>query len=317
MAEKTDRPVAQNGHDEPSAGNQLSRVILQHEKLLLQLKNHNEIHKRKEKRDTDGSMGGEVFDRSDSYDPQSEVGKRIDQFLACAEKVPPPIKLTGARNYLAWREDIFVSAERVKVHYMLSDNEQNTPRPKCEVESLFWSKQENWLYFFIWDSLGPQVKPLVKRPSDRSAYGLWKHLESTFRMPKRLVIDDVIGAIKRFEPSKDYEEDLERLKTYQEVFVQLDKLGVKEHFLKDLFKYLHNGLSKPVSRYLDQKKKDDPKFFETVDFLQLTLELSFRLTSVWLISDIDKFSSDSESDDNEGTDGATDQGRERKRQRLN
>lgn len=271
--------IPQPEHEADSTGNRLEQLISHHENLLIQLKAENALFKKKnDAQHQDEPIGGAIFDRSRSYDPESEVGRRIDQFLKRTEKITPPAELGHTRDYMAWKEGLWTCAERARVHYILRNKEENCPS-KDENEILFWKEQDNWLYYLIWDSLNPGCKTIVKRPKKRSAYVLWKCVESKFCPPLDLAVSDVCNFVESARPGTDFVHDIHHLRGVRKVIAKLDKMDCVTPSPETAFAYLEKGLSPAASNFLQRKINNDPMFFETLDMDQLFNELDLRLTS--------------------------------------
>ncbi|PGH31580.1 hypothetical protein GX50_05618, partial [[Emmonsia] crescens] len=101
--------------------------------------------------------------RAPDYDPDSLIGKKIAAFLRTAKLVLKPINLNGSSNYLVWRESILFCVETVRCHLILN-NEEEVSSFDEQQDTTFWTEQNEWLYFYIWNSLSPQALAYIEKP---------------------------------------------------------------------------------------------------------------------------------------------------------
>ncbi|PGH31549.1 hypothetical protein GX50_05641 [[Emmonsia] crescens] len=111
-----------------------------------------------------------------NYNSDSLIGKKIAVFLCTAKLVLKLINLNGSSNYLVWRESILFCVETVRCHLILN-NEEEVSSFDEQQDTTFWTEQNEWLYFYIWNSLSPQALAYIEKPVKRSAYLLWCYIE--------------------------------------------------------------------------------------------------------------------------------------------
>ncbi|OJD20289.1 hypothetical protein ACJ73_08379 [Blastomyces percursus] len=91
------------------------------------------------------------------YNPDSRVGKALSQFKEEVRNVTKPDALTGTSNSVTWKPEW----------------------------APFWDARNRWIYAFISNSLGANVRPrFVKYDEGRIAYTLWRAIEEEYSIPK-------------------------------------------------------------------------------------------------------------------------------------
>ncbi|KAK2804149.1 hypothetical protein FQN50_006691 [Emmonsiellopsis sp. PD_5] len=192
-------------------------------------------------------------------DPEAVVGKKIIAFIRLTknENMPWPHRLYGKNNYSMWRESILSCAEAAECGHILDNGEKVSPFGN--ENDFLWDQQNDWLYDLIWDSISAKAIDAVTPPKRHSAYMLWNHLESTFRLPLE---EERRALFRGLYPTQQNVSDREYIKEFQDARRKLEKLGfpVPDWLLYDI---LYEGVSEQsrntIQNNLELRRETMPK----------------------------------------------------------
>ncbi|KAK2799605.1 hypothetical protein FQN51_006737 [Onygenales sp. PD_10] len=194
-----------------------------------------------------------------AVDPEAVVGKKIIAFIRLTknENMPWPHRLYGKANYSMWRESILSCAEVAQCGHILDNGEKVSPFGN--ENDFLWDQQNDWLYDLIWDSIGAKAIDAVTPPKRHSAYMLWNHLESTFRLPLE---EERRALFHGLYPTQLKVSDREYIKEFQDARRKLEKLGfpVPDWLLYDiLYEGVEEQSRNTIQNNLELRKETMPK----------------------------------------------------------
>ena len=106
-------------------------------------------------------------------DPESRVGRHIAAFHKQAEYHAIE-ELKGAHNYVRWTDKV-LNAVPARCRKIIEDGETKCPVDDPEAV-IVWDALNEYLYGYIYRSLGDGVALATIHPEKRSAYRLWESL---------------------------------------------------------------------------------------------------------------------------------------------
>ncbi|EEQ32859.1 hypothetical protein McanMca71_003282 [Microsporum canis] len=158
---------------------------------------------------SDRSINGEV-----------SVEDTITAFRARASLMARGKVLHMAKKFPDWKERVFEQAEAVTCLSILEDREETCP-PDSPTHPKLWKVQNDWLYDYMFESIGPQFKEEIIEPPNRSAYLLWRQIESYCSLVNE---DDRRYLIQKLM-TINAKNDIEYISTFHRYYSRIRKLG--------------------------------------------------------------------------------------------
>ncbi|EFQ99760.1 hypothetical protein MGYG_02773 [Nannizzia gypsea CBS 118893] len=117
----------------------------------------------------------EIIDRS--INAEVPVEDTITAFRSRASLVARAKVLHMAKKFPEWKDRVFEQAKAATCLPILEEGQETCP-VGSSVHPKLWEVQNEWLYDFMYESIGPQFKEEIFEPPNRSAYILWRQIES-------------------------------------------------------------------------------------------------------------------------------------------
>ncbi|EFE44565.1 hypothetical protein TRV_00658 [Trichophyton verrucosum HKI 0517] len=160
----------------------------------------------------------EIIDRS--INAEVPVEDTITAFRSRASLVARAKVLHMAKKFPDWKDRVFEQAKAATCLPILEDGQEVCP-PDSQVHPKLWEVQNEWLYDFMYESIGPQFKDEIFEPPNRSAYLLWRQIESYCSLVNE---DDRRYLIQKLM-TINAKNDFDYISTFYRYYSKIRKLG--------------------------------------------------------------------------------------------
>ncbi|KAF3483918.1 uncharacterized protein GIQ15_03242 [Arthroderma uncinatum] len=161
---------------------------------------------------------------SKSVEPSISDGVSVEDtitaFRARASLVARAKILHMAKKFPDWKDRVFEQAKAVTCLPILENREETCP-PDSPTDQKLWEVQNEWLYDYMIESIGPQFKEEIEEPPNRSAYLLWRQIESYCSLVNE---DDRRYLIQKLM-TINAKNDIEYISTFHRYYSRIRKLG--------------------------------------------------------------------------------------------
>ncbi|KAK2873457.1 hypothetical protein FQN49_002349 [Arthroderma sp. PD_2] len=155
-----------------------------------------------------------------SINGEARIEDTIAAFKARASLVARAKVLHMAKKFPDWKDRVFEQAKAVTCLPILEDREETCP-PDSPTNPQLWEVQNEWLYDYMIESIGPQFKEEIVEPPNRSAYLLWRQIESYCSLVNE---DDRRYLIQKLM-TINAKNDIEYISTFHRYYSRIRKLG--------------------------------------------------------------------------------------------